>query len=165
MSVSAVPGWNMKTSQELHVCLLPLQHDRALISFSFSCCSTFFSTWDGLFFFCPRSSRCRKRYLTSSNPLLLQMSGEMRKAELLSHHGSPMSFTHMRLRRGSELRHSLITETDVGCFSALSRMSTRHRTFLRSKQDVGLLTAGKLFSGAHSRSACLASNIQMMTRH
>lgn len=42
MRISRFTGWEGGNSQEQHVCVLPLQHDRALISFHSTCCSTFF---------------------------------------------------------------------------------------------------------------------------
>lgn len=73
----------VKNSQELHVCVLPLQHDWALISFYSTCCSTFFLNM-GWTFFCPWSSRCRKRYRRGLKTPPM-MSKEMRKAVLMIH--------------------------------------------------------------------------------
>lgn len=156
---------DMKNSQEPHVCVLPLQHDWALISFYFSCCSTFFSSmWDELFF-CPWSSRCRKRYLTGLNPL--PPPDEQRRWGRQSLWSISGSFTNMHSCWGYELRHSLITEIDVGCFSTLTWMSPWHRTSSdHTRMQVYSQPVSASAEHVAGLSACLASNyhIQIMTR-
>lgn len=119
----------------------------------------------GWTFFCPWSSRCRKRYLTGLNPL--PPPDEQRRWGRQSLWSISGSFTHMLSCWGYELRHSLITEIDVGCFSTLTLMSPWHRTSSdHTRMQVYLQPVSASAEHVAGLSACLASNyhIQIMTR-
>lgn len=81
--VTKVRKW--KNSQELHVCVLPLQHDEALISFHSTCCccSTFFCKC-GLNFFLALKLKVQAE-ISQRFENTPTMSGAMRKAQPVIH--------------------------------------------------------------------------------
>lgn len=119
---------NVKNSQQLHVCVLPLQRHQALISFYSSCCSTFFLNV-GWTFFLPLKLKVQEaisHWLEPSPPPPDEQRDEEGRADdsSVAHRCN----LHMCIHAGVMNWGTVSFQIDVVCFSALSWMSTWHRS-------------------------------------
>lgn len=86
--VTTVRKW--KNSRELHVCVLPLQHDGALISFHSTCCCSAFFWKCGLNFLLALKLKVQEE-ISQRFENTPTMSGAMRKAQRVM----PQWLTHV----------------------------------------------------------------------